>query len=178
MNLHIFGCACYPPLQLYNDHKLAFRSKKRFFFVKGYSNCQNSYRCLDLVTKHVYISTPCRPWGAIFPNYGINWVQLLSKLEFYSKLIFDISTYSYVKYFIVQYKFCNFAILYYILSIQAWSGWSFKLNAFIFGVSLSNSLKLICLIHSLMLQIWMLNTLTNLTNHIPLIKKLITLIIL
>ena len=54
MDLRVFGCACYPLLRPYNDHKLAFRSKKCIFL--GYSNFQKGYRCLDLATKRVYIS--------------------------------------------------------------------------------------------------------------------------
>jgi len=54
MDLCIFGCACYPLLKAYNDHKLAFRNKKCFFL--GYSNYQKRYRCLDLATNRVYIS--------------------------------------------------------------------------------------------------------------------------
>ena len=54
MDLLIFGCACYPLLKPYNDHKLDFHSKQCLFL--GYSNCQKGYRCLDLATKRVYIS--------------------------------------------------------------------------------------------------------------------------
>jgi hypothetical protein len=53
-DLRVFGCACYPLLRPYTEHKVAFQSKKCLFL--GYSNCQKGHQCLDLKTKWVYIS--------------------------------------------------------------------------------------------------------------------------
>jgi histone deacetylase 1/2 len=52
--LRTFGCACYPYLRPYENHKLAFRSKQCIFI--GYSNQQKGYRCLDYSTGRVFIS--------------------------------------------------------------------------------------------------------------------------
>ena len=53
-SLKVFGCACYPLLRPYNDHKLMFRSKRCIFL--GYSSNHRGYRCLDPVANRVYIS--------------------------------------------------------------------------------------------------------------------------
>ena len=42
--LRVFGCACYPFLRPYNDHKLDFHSQKYLFL--GYSPLHKRYRCL------------------------------------------------------------------------------------------------------------------------------------
>jgi hypothetical protein len=52
--LRVFGCACYPLLHPYNNHKLMFRSVKCIFI--GYSSNYRGYRCLDPSTNRVYIS--------------------------------------------------------------------------------------------------------------------------
>jgi histone deacetylase 1/2 len=54
-SLRIFGCACWPNLRPYNKHKLEFRSKECAF--RGYSNRQKGFKCLDISTDRVYIST-------------------------------------------------------------------------------------------------------------------------
>ncbi|WVZ75222.1 hypothetical protein U9M48_023301, partial [Paspalum notatum var. saurae] len=49
-----FGCAYWPNLRPYNNHKLRFRSKQCAFL--GYSNIHKGYKCLDISTGRVYIS--------------------------------------------------------------------------------------------------------------------------
>lgn len=53
-SLRIFGCACWPNLRPYNQHKLQFRSKECVFL--GYSNLHKGFKCLDAATGRVYIS--------------------------------------------------------------------------------------------------------------------------
>jgi histone deacetylase 1/2 len=53
-SLHTFGCACWPNLRPYNNHKLYFRSKECAFL--GYSNLHKGFKCLDISTGRVYIS--------------------------------------------------------------------------------------------------------------------------
>jgi len=52
--LKIFGCACWPYLHPFNNHKLDFRSKLCIFL--GYSRNHNGYKCLDTSTGKVYVS--------------------------------------------------------------------------------------------------------------------------
>jgi hypothetical protein len=54
MFLKIFGCACWPNLRPYNNHKLAFRSKHCVFL--GYSSIHKGYKCLEVLSGRVYIS--------------------------------------------------------------------------------------------------------------------------
>jgi transposase InsO family protein len=49
-----FGCSCFPLLRHYSTHKLMFRSKHCIFL--GYSSNQRGYRCLDHVSRKVYVS--------------------------------------------------------------------------------------------------------------------------
>lgn len=51
--LKTFGCACFPHLRTYNNHKLAFRSSKCVFI--GYSDKHKGYRCLHS-SGRIYIS--------------------------------------------------------------------------------------------------------------------------
>jgi hypothetical protein len=53
-SLRIFGCACWPNLRPYNQHKLEFRSKECVFL--GYSNMHKGFKCLDTRTGRIYIS--------------------------------------------------------------------------------------------------------------------------
>jgi len=52
--LKVFGCACWPHLRPYNQHKLAFRSQLCVFL--GYSLNHKGYRCLHVPSGRVYIS--------------------------------------------------------------------------------------------------------------------------
>lgn len=51
---HVFGCACWPCLRQYNNHKLEYRSKTCIFI--GYSSCHRGYKCLDVSSGRVYVS--------------------------------------------------------------------------------------------------------------------------
>jgi hypothetical protein len=52
--MRVFGCACWPHLRPYNQHKLDFRSKPCIFI--GYSPSHRGYKCLHLPTGRIYIS--------------------------------------------------------------------------------------------------------------------------
>jgi histone deacetylase 1/2 len=53
-SLRVFGCACWPNLQPYNQHKLAYRSKQCVFL--GYSHMHKGVKCLGVTSGRVYIS--------------------------------------------------------------------------------------------------------------------------
>jgi histone deacetylase 1/2 len=50
----VFGCACWPHICQYNNHKLEFCSKKCVFL--GYSSLHKGYKCLHVPSNRVYIS--------------------------------------------------------------------------------------------------------------------------
>jgi histone deacetylase 1/2 len=50
----VFGCACWPHIRPYNQHKLEFRSKKYVFL--GYSSLNKGYKCLHIPSNRIYIS--------------------------------------------------------------------------------------------------------------------------
>jgi hypothetical protein len=50
----VFGCACWPHIRQYNNHKLDFRSKKCVFL--GYSSLHKGYKCLHVPSNRVFIS--------------------------------------------------------------------------------------------------------------------------
>jgi hypothetical protein len=52
--LRVFGCACYPLLRPYSTHKLSFQSKQCIFL--GYNSNHRGYRCLDPISKRIYVS--------------------------------------------------------------------------------------------------------------------------
>jgi histone deacetylase 1/2 len=72
--LRTFGCAYWPNLRPYNDHKLAFRSKQCVFL--GYSNLHKGCKCLDPSIGKVYISRDVVfdeqvfPFSHLHPNAG------------------------------------------------------------------------------------------------------------
>ena len=51
--LKVFGCACFPYLQPYNKHRLAFKTSKCLFL--GCSPFHKGYRCLH-PTGRIYVS--------------------------------------------------------------------------------------------------------------------------
>lgn len=63
--LRVFGCACWPNLRPYNNHKLQFRSKQCVFL--GYSHLYKGFKCLDASTDRVYISRDVVFDGNVFP---------------------------------------------------------------------------------------------------------------
>jgi histone deacetylase 1/2 len=73
-SLRIFGCACWPNLHPYNNHKLSFRSKECAF--RRYSNMHKGFKCLDISTGRVYISRDVVfdedtfPFSKLHPNAG------------------------------------------------------------------------------------------------------------
>jgi hypothetical protein len=70
--LRTFGCACWPNLRPYNNHKLQFRSKQCTFL--GYSLSHKGFKCLDPDSGRVYISRDVTFDESLFPfqNLGPN----------------------------------------------------------------------------------------------------------
>ena len=64
-SLKFFGCACYPNLRPYNQHKLEFRSTQCVFL--GYSNLHKGYKCLEVSSGCIYISRDVVFDETIFP---------------------------------------------------------------------------------------------------------------
>jgi hypothetical protein len=79
--LKIFGCAYWPNLRPYNQHKLQFRSKQCAFL--GYSPLHKGYMCLDSQTGRIYVSRDVVfdedvfPFANLHPNAG---TQLCSEI--------------------------------------------------------------------------------------------------
>ena len=81
-SLRTFGCACWPNLQPFNEHKLQFRSKKCVFL--GYSHMHKGFKCLDAKEGRVYISCDVvfaeevYPFCTMHPNAGARlWSEIL-----------------------------------------------------------------------------------------------------
>jgi hypothetical protein len=70
--LRTFGCACYPLLRPYINHKLMFQSKQCIFL--GYSSNHKGYRCLDPLTNRVYLSRHVVFDESVFPAKDTNHV--------------------------------------------------------------------------------------------------------
>ena len=76
--LRVFGCACFPYLQPYNRHKLAFRTSKCLFL--GYSPFHKEYRCLH-PSGRVYIArTVAFDENAFLSPYLLQLLQPLQHL--------------------------------------------------------------------------------------------------
>jgi hypothetical protein len=63
--LRVFGCACWPHLRPYNQHKLAYQSDECIFL--DYSPSHRGYKCLHLPSSHLYISRHVIFYESSFP---------------------------------------------------------------------------------------------------------------
>lgn len=85
--LRTFGCACWPNLCPYNNHKLSFHSKKCAFL--GYSTHHKGYKCLDIAPGRIYISRDVVfdesvfPFAALRPNACARLRAEISLLPFH-----------------------------------------------------------------------------------------------
>lgn len=52
--VRVFGCAYWPNLRAFNEHKIDFCSKTCIFL--GYNISHQGYKCLDLATGKIYVS--------------------------------------------------------------------------------------------------------------------------
>jgi hypothetical protein len=72
--LRIFGCACWPHLRPYNNHKLPFYPNDVYFL--GYSDIHKGYKCLEVSSGRIYISQDVIfdeevfPFSTLHPNAG------------------------------------------------------------------------------------------------------------
>jgi hypothetical protein len=73
--LRTFGCACYPLLRPYNNHKLMYRSKKCIFL--GYCSNYRGYKCYDPISKKTIISRHVIFDEHTFPAQ--DWISSISK---------------------------------------------------------------------------------------------------
>lgn len=67
-NLSIFGCACFPHLRPYRQHKLDFRSDKFIYF--GISPTHKGHKCMDKIWK-IYVSK-----DVTFNDFEFSYPQL------------------------------------------------------------------------------------------------------
>ena len=70
--LRVFGCACYPFLRPYNQHKLDFHSQKYLFL--GYNPLHKRYKCLAksgkiYVAAHVIFNKSDFPYSELFSSF-------------------------------------------------------------------------------------------------------------
>jgi hypothetical protein len=63
--LKVFGCACWPHTRPYNQRKLEFCSQKCVFH--GYSSQHKGYKCLHILSNHLYISRDVVFYENVFP---------------------------------------------------------------------------------------------------------------
>jgi hypothetical protein len=63
---HIFGCACFPNLRPYNNHRFEFRFKECVFM--GYSPNHKGYRCLQIESRKIYVYRDVVFHETIFPS--------------------------------------------------------------------------------------------------------------
>lgn len=84
-SLKVFGCACYPLLRPYNNHKLQFRSQQYVFL--GYNTNRKGYKCLHVSSGRIYISRhvifdenlfPFASKGTQPPSVSCSSISLLS----------------------------------------------------------------------------------------------------
>jgi hypothetical protein len=61
----VYGCAYWPHLHAYNNHKLEFRSKKCVFL--GYCSLHKGYKYLHVPSSRVYISRDAFSMRMLFP---------------------------------------------------------------------------------------------------------------
>jgi hypothetical protein len=73
----VFGCLCYPLLRPYGLHKLEYRSKPCIFLGYNYAG----YKCLDPVTKQIYLSRHVIFDESSFPAKEKDTSRLPSKIN-------------------------------------------------------------------------------------------------
>jgi hypothetical protein len=76
--LRVFGCACYHLLRPYFTHKLSFHNKQCIF--PGYSSNHGGYKCLDLISKRIYVSRHVIFDEGLFPANDTRTAPLSSSM--------------------------------------------------------------------------------------------------
>jgi hypothetical protein len=76
-SLKVFGCQCFPLLRPYSAHKLEYRSKPCVFLGYHFAG----YKCMDPITKKVYLSRHVIFDENSFPAKDIATSQLPSKIN-------------------------------------------------------------------------------------------------
>ena len=84
--LRVFGCKCYPLLCPYGPHKLNFRSKSCIFL--GYHHAW--YKCLDPISKKVYMSKHVIFDENSFPTKDHDAISMPSKIATMDDLTFPL----------------------------------------------------------------------------------------
>lgn len=75
-HLHVFGCLCYTYLRPYTQNKLEPRSRMCVFL--GYPSHYHGFRCLDLTTGRIYISSQVVFDEQSFPY---RWTSFVSEVH-------------------------------------------------------------------------------------------------